>query len=489
MGDSREAKNDLETQVVKQVESKRPGFLLLGTLIVLLILSSFTWAFVTGQSEAKDSLKNYLASTLRMLSSLDKGPADSPTVIEQQFLFEAETLVMTDKVVYQSGEDVKIFHFSTQDTEMHVVYADVFNHQDIGTYEIRASKPNGPFFVSTTQGFQKEVFLTSTLNTTGWGPGWYQVLVGADGMEQSVPFFIEPITADKSVVFIESTDTVKAYVGAGGIRTFYSNDKSLMGNFSRPNAWPMDYPIRDYLLGEGPVVCTDHLINADLVLKRSLIKSGIDLTTMSDEWLDFTINPLEVDLLVLGAHNEYWTERKFANIQRYIDEGGNLLVLGGNTAWRFIERNQIDGFEVFWGLGAMRTKHEAFIVDYMGTQYDGRAYGTYAGFTRADELPEPFRSLNINKEFAWGSTFADCGEEISGASGHETDNLVSQNPKFTVIAKGQNVGGGADVVYVKSDGNKGAVLNFGSIALWHGMEDPDILKIIGAFVDEATNKK
>jgi hypothetical protein len=424
-----------------------------------------------------------------MLSSLDKGPADAPSVIDQQFLFQAETLVITDKLVYQSGEDVSIFHFSTRDTTMRVVYADVFGHPDIGTFEINASEPKGPFFVSTTRGFQKEVFATSTLRTTGWGPGWYQILVGADGVEQSVPFFIEPITADESVVFIESTDTLKAYVGAEGIRTFYSNSESLMGNFSRPNTWPMHYPIRDFSLGEGAVQCTDHLINADLVLKRSLIKNGFDLTTRSDQWLDFTINPLEVDLLVLGAHNEYWTERKFATIQRFIDDGGNLLVLGGNTAWRFIERNQLDGYEVFWGAGAMGTKHQAFILDYMGTHYDGRAYGTHAGFTRTEQLPEPFQSLNISKEFALGSAFADCSEEISGASGHETDNLVSLNPKFTVIAQGQNVQGGADVVYVKSDGKKGAVLNFGSIALWHGMEDPDILKIIGAFVDESTNKK
>lgn len=489
MSKFRDVKEDLETSIMSHNKSKLRRFLPWGALVLVLILSSLTWAFVTGQSAAKDSLKNYLASTLRMLSSLDKGPGDPPIVVEQQFLYDAETLVITDKVVYQAGEDIKIFYFSTQDTQMQVVYADVFDHPDIGTYEINASAPKAPFFVSTTRGFQKEVLLTSTLNTTGWGSGWYQILVGVDGMQQSVAFFIEPVSPNKSVIFIESTDTVKAYVGAGGIRTFYSNSQSLMGNFSRPNAWPLDYPIRDYSLGEGPVSCTDHLINADLVLKRSLIRSGVELTTMSDEWLDSPISTSEVDLLVLGAHNEYWTAKKFDNIQRFIDEGGNLLVLGGNTAWRFIERNQSDGYEVFWGQSALRTKHEPFILNYMGTHYDARAYATWSGFTRTEQLPDIFQNLNINEKFGLGSDFAECGESIAGASGHETDNLISPNPNFKVIAQGQNAGGGADVVYAKSDGSKGAVLNFGSIALWHRMEDPDIQKIIGAFVAAAMATK
>ncbi len=38
-------------------------------------------------------------------------------------------------------------------------------------------------------------------------------------------------------------------------------------------------------------------------------------------------------VVVIIGHSEYWTRRARENFDRYVLEGGNALVLSGNTMW------------------------------------------------------------------------------------------------------------------------------------------------------------
>ena len=89
-----------------------------------------------------------------------------------------------------------------------------------------------------------------------------------------------------------------------------------------------------------------------------------------------------------------------------------------------------------------------------------------------------------NQEFGSGSVFEECAEVV-GASGHETDKLLSDHEGFTLIAKGTNIGGGGGDIVFKSFESGGQVLNFGSIALWHNINDPLIRNLIVSFSDKS----
>ena len=53
---------------------------------------------------------------------------------------------------------------------------------------------------------------------------------------------------------------------------------------------------------------------------------------------------------------------------------------------------------------------------------------------------------------------------------------------FSVIASGNNSGsGGADIVFKKLNAG-GYILNFSSVSLWHGIDDPVIQEMISNFI-------
>jgi hypothetical protein len=96
-------------------------------------------------------------------------------------------------------------------------------------------------------------------------------------------------------------------------------------------------------------------------------------------------------------------------------------------------------------------------------------------------LSEFLGSPQPNESFGNETNILGC-EEIKGASGHETDKLVAAGENFEILARGNNPkSGGAEVLYKKFPG-EGEILNFGSMALWHGMGDPKIRQILAKFL-------
>ena len=80
------------------------------------------------------------------------------------------------------------------------------------------------------------------------------------------------------------------------------------------------------------------MINADIVLKNFLTSSGVEYTSVSDARMDLEETYHGVKLIIFGAHNEYWTTKKIDNLIKFVSDGGKLLFLGGNQAFREIVR-------------------------------------------------------------------------------------------------------------------------------------------------------
>jgi hypothetical protein len=315
--------------------------------------------------------------------------------------------------------------------------------------------------------------------------GWAQITVATPKKEIYIPVFLETDQSKakrKDTLWVESTDTFKAYISENGLPTNYeSKNYPNSGIFTRPFGYPVSYKIKNLAEKKAKFIdCYDHSINADFVLKSAVRKIGYEFNAASDEAIEDFKYIQDYKTLIFGSQNEYWSSKKLQSVARFLDNGGKVLILGGNTAWRFKEK--LASFDVFFGAGYQNTKYFSLTKNYFGSHYDSRGYTTFAGFTATEDLSEFLGAPQSKKEFANESNILGC-EEFKGASGFETDKLLVGTGDFKVLAKGNNPdGGGAEILH-KTFQSGGEILNFGSVALWHGMEDPIISKIVSTFLD------
>ena len=440
-------------------------------------------SFLTGDSPTERNMRSMISSTFRALANLDSDDFNKPVAIEQTFLFDGGLIGFTDKLVYEQSETLTLSYSSPAPLSARITFQDVGKPSPTKAIELPDVVFLRPIAVNSFKGFSSQDVATIEIELVQFEPGWHHIEIqGLDDVKY-IPFFIQPKELKTRVVFVESTFTFQSYVADSGLRTHYSNPGNLSGKFTRPDAYPVNYKIIDYLEADPRLVsCQDHLINADRVLKNRLMELGVDFDVVSDEWLSGGSLRESTDLVILGAHNEYWDSGKFKSVQKFLDGGGNLLLLGGNTAWRFQERLE-PGYRLYWGNGALRTPYADFVTNYLGTHFDSRDYGTSSDFTLSNALPEYLADAELERRFGSGTDFASCESKINGASGHETDKLVHGQSTFQVLARGNNFLGGADVAYAELRGG-GQVLNFGSVGLWHRMSDPTIQEIIKRFISQ-----
>jgi hypothetical protein len=415
-----------------------------------------------------------------------------PLFVPQDIIVETGILfAFTDQLVYQKGEKPKLFIRGKGNFQVNVYNFSNSKRNQIQKFDGSLNERGASTFFNTFKGFEKTEFDSFTLNIKE-SIGWIQIQVRASGKVLLLPIFLEEYPRN-DVLFVESTDTIKAYVSGASMRTFYARlPMNIVGEFTRPFAYPTYYEIKHWSTSPEEILsseCTDHLINADFVLKDQLERIGINHSVVSDEFLDRDVDLSLYRMIVLGTHNEYWSSKKINRIMEYVEQGGSLLILGGNTAWRQIARG--NDFDYLWGEGILSSNpgYENYLKNLLGSYYDISGYDTYAPF----KLLAASRLLNedsiIGGSFGVGTNFDVCEGKIAGASGHETDKLYGKSNGFTVIAKGLNGdgNGGAEIVYKHFESSGGQVLNFGSLSLWHRIDDSVIQKLILNFDKFARN--
>jgi hypothetical protein len=172
--------------------------------------------------------------------------------------------------------------------------------------------------------------------------------------------------SEKPIALLAGTNTYQAYnfwPGEGGTDdsgSFYANcagqNARSKVSFMRPapsampvsihaNCGPTDpnvaYSRNNWKYLEN--VRTDHMVPGDIRIARWLEKQGyaysvltdwdIDRDYAADRNLDI-LNPAVTPLLIIGTHNEYWSQPMYDALTQYVDRGGNLMVLGGNVLYR-----------------------------------------------------------------------------------------------------------------------------------------------------------
>ncbi|MCB0335318.1 MAG: hypothetical protein KDD62_03410 [Bdellovibrionales bacterium] len=236
-----------------------------------------------------------------------------------------------------------------------------------------------------------------------------------------------------------------------------------------------------------------HTAAAERWLLEWLERERYSYTPFSEEALDNNPNILDgYSVLVLNTHSEYWTAGMYDALDRFLDRGGSLLNLSGNTLYSKIVKTR-ESIERL-GLGEVHSdssrggkwrelgRPEARVL---GVAYDARGYGTSAGYqvTLANHWLFKFTNSRLGETLGTISMPTSSGY---GASGLETDKIVEHiSPtNILLLAKGLNPnGGGANLTYYQHTGG-GGVLSAGSIHFAKGLViDETLNQLVRNFLD------
>lgn len=393
-----------------------------------------------------------------------------PNAILASFVREVkEDLIAMSKLVVNNTESITVYYRSQHTVTMTVKYFTNNRSYNVSQINPVYTPRYGPITVDLRQGFNLYEFDQVGFRVDNF-TGWVQIEVVSGNKTKHLPVFVEG-EKKSEILFVESTDTMKAYLSTNGLPNHYTWNPAAanMSRFMRPRVYPADYQLlhlhNDF--ANNSTYCNEHLANSDFVLKNKLDALGFKYDVASDEFLEGSSNLNRYRLVMFGIHNEYWTENKIRTIENYARRGGSLLIFGGNTAYKYAE--YANGHD-FTG-PVVKGRHDLFTGTILGTRDDGWGYDTYAPFAVTEKGASNYLmktlDLKAGDTFGVGTDFQKCEGKIKGASGHELDKLFGSAEGFTVIAKGQNPAGyGADVVFKQYE-QGGFILNFGSVSLWH----------------------
>jgi len=318
--------------------------------------------------------------------------------------------------------------------------------------------------------------------------GYYAMKMESGGYEFYVPFIIRPKSGtEQSIVVVASTNTWQAYNDWGGASFYsFSNDNPCGLRYAKQVSF-----LRPYANLKLSHEQTEHTLNAEMNLFNWLSYNDYKFDVISDDDLHKDTSILShYKVLILTPHPEYWTKEMYANLERHIEAGHDLMYLGGNGVyWK--TTNNYDQLECRkdssmheqtgerGGKWRDLGKPESAVL---GVQYDNRGIGTYSPYQVQNASHWVYNGTGVSngQEFAYPNYF-----NIAG-SGHETDKMTSFSPTGTILlAKGMNPAsagssanlGGADMVYYES-ASGAKVFSAGSISFCSTLLNDDIVSSI-----------
>lgn len=132
--------------------------------------------------------------------------------------------------------------------------------------------------------------------------------------ENKIPMIIRAKNPKIVVVYTSNTENAYCNSGGKGLYDFNSTEKdnSETVSFKRPINLPK---------------------HSEAFLRWFVKQSYKDVGYITDADLDNYGEWKKADLLMIVGHNEYWTLEGRRNFDRFVNDGGNALVLAGNTMW------------------------------------------------------------------------------------------------------------------------------------------------------------
>ena len=168
-----------------------------------------------------------------------------------------------------------------------------------------------------------------------WAPGMYAAQLSNDSGEPGyIVFVVKPaLVQPNRIAVLSSTNTWNAYNNWGG-RSKYTVPAATTLSFERPDSYAT--PIDDYIIPK-------HRAVAELWIIGWLGAAGYQVDVYTDYDFHKGIPDLQsYGALLLNTHSEYWTDQMLDNLQAYLDQGGCLVNLSGNSLFEQVELS-VDG--------------------------------------------------------------------------------------------------------------------------------------------------
>jgi hypothetical protein len=213
----------------------------------------------------------------------------------------------TDQQSYRPGDRVTLFLSSPVPGRAHL---HLYDYQDAPVLQFTTELATQEPLAQTPweSGFGYEATAVVTLPELASGVYW---------VERFIPVIVKTASAKYAeVVILYPSNTLAAYNTAGGKSMYSAPDPAPIVSFHRP-AWPTNNSAFLYsFLRWFPSLHLPYSFRylADVDLE--------DYTEISG-----------AKLLVVIGHSEYWTRTARENFDRFVLEGGNVLLLSGNNMW------------------------------------------------------------------------------------------------------------------------------------------------------------
>jgi hypothetical protein len=270
-------------------------------------------------------------------------------------------------------------------------------------------------------------------------------------------------------------------------------------SFLRPNPEANPNPIDQ--LGPCDINRTEHLVAGNTYITRWLEREGWSYSMITDQDVisnPSLLNPKVSPTLIIPTHSEYWTQSMYNAVNSYLAAGGNVLVLSGNTAYRYVTAS--NNASPPSGNGSKMTGNQTITKVYPGTEGDGgippSTQANTFGLASAETSPSfgctPYSVLAPLDPFYNGAGVA-AGQSIGtsgvmtavtpcenpnsegeyaspppsgwGASGWETDKPYNPgfNRTYDILAEGQNPNGAFGAILYYQRYSAGQVFDVGSV--------------------------
>jgi hypothetical protein len=156
-----------------------------------------------------------------------------------------------------------------------------------------------------------------------WEPGMYRATFPTTSGGGGVLFFVKAKTQGSfaNTLILLNTNTWQAYNTYGGKNLYpsSSSSRSYKVSFERPS----DHGYGAYTFFRQELKYADWMY-----LNNYKFEYATDYDVHSDPTL---LSKYKV--VVIAGHSEYWSYEQRRNIDKYVNNGGKLMILGGNTCW------------------------------------------------------------------------------------------------------------------------------------------------------------
>lgn len=294
---------------------------------------------------------------------------------------------------------------------------------------------------------------------SNWKSGIYAAVVKSQ-IKTAYCFFIIRGQNNKIAV-LASTHTWQAYNYWGG-NCFYKNLQACEGSPIISYNRPLESKVPDYFdksLKEKPFG-KNHIMNYERLLLKWLNANNYQYDVVADPNLDTDLNNYKI--LIIGCHSEYWTKSMYDALEKFVENKGKIVYLGGNALYWKVSTK--DSFIICDKINQDLWRKEKPESKILGVQYNYFGYKTHADYQVIIEDHWIFENTNLKK----GDNFCPNG------SAWETDKTCEYTPDDTIIlAKGLNPdNGGAEMVYRHN------VFSVGSVGFTLNLDDPITSQIV-----------